>query len=405
MKILVLSQYYDPEPVPIPGQVARGLRARGHDVRVLTAVPSYPKGEIYDGYANERHVEELEGIPVHRVGTFASHSRSALGRFVSYASFAGSAARARDLICGSDVVYVYATQMTAAMPVDLWGQMSRTPFVLHVQDLWPESISESTMVPASARGLVDAVLSPWLTGVYRRSAAIVPIAPTMARTLVDRSGDEDKVHTLLNWSVEDGRTVQPRNFRRTSTGVNVLYAGNVGDLQGLDLVIDAVAKSENPKVRLRIVGAGSSLDEVRQRAAEMVLDGRVEFYDPVPRDRLGPHFDWADFQMIPLRNLEIFRGTVPSKLQGSLREGIPVITNVPGDVSAMVAQQGIGFVARPGDAEHLSEVLAQAAATDDYGYAQMSHQALEFYGEAMSEASALDRLEHILTDVASTRGE
>ncbi|GAA4776810.1 glycosyltransferase family 4 protein [Citricoccus nitrophenolicus] len=406
MKVLVLTQYYDPEPVPIPGQIARGLRDRGHQVRVLTAAPSYPSGTVYNGFENKRSIIVADGIPVHRVGSLISHSQSAVGRFASYAGFAVSAARERALIRGADVVYVYATQMTASIPADLWSGWHETPFVLHVQDLWPESVTESTMVPQAARRIIDGVLDPWLRGVYTRSSGLIAIAPTMSEVLQLRSDDHRKVHTLLNWSVEDGRMVVPRDERAEASGLNLLYAGNVGDLQGLDVVIDALSMTKATGVRLRIVGAGSSLDDIRRRAAGLLSEGQVEFYDPVPRDQLVPHLNWSDFQLIPLRDLEIFRGTIPSKFQGSLREGIPVITNVPGDLARMVADEGLGFVARPGDAGSLSERIDEAARIVDGRYAELSRRSLDFYNRSMSAESALDRLEMILTDatLATTKG-
>ncbi|QCU77545.1 glycosyltransferase WbuB [Citricoccus sp. SGAir0253] len=404
MKIVVLSQYYDPEPVPIPGQVARGLRARGHEVQVLTAPPSYPAGRVYEGFRNHDTTTVADGVPIHRVRTPISHSQNAVGRFASYFGFAGSASRARSLISGADVVYVYATQMTASIPVHVWSLLCGTPFVLHVQDLWPESISESSMIPPKAKQAVEAVLNPWLRRAYARAEAIVAIAPTMAEVLSRRGGDARKVRTILNWSVEDGRQVTPRERRTASEGgLHLLYAGNVGDLQGFDVVIDALSKSSDPGVRLRVVGAGSSLEDVKRRAAVRLPPGRVEFFDPVPRERLGPHLDWADFQLIPLRNLDIFRGTIPSKFQGSMREAIPVITNVPGDLAQMVGDEQVGLVATPDDAQSLAACVDRAARIDDETYAGLSRRSLEFYNRSMSADSGLDRLERILTEAACAR--
>lgn len=400
MKILILSQYYDPEPVPIPGQMARGLRARGHEVQVLTAAPSYPAGRIYGGFSNGRSTVDQAGIIVHRVATVISHSQSAIGRLSSYATFALSASTSAALIRGADVVYVYATQMTAAIPADLWSMVRGAPFVLHVQDLWPESITESSMVPPIAQRAIGGILTPWLNQVYYRASSIVAIAPTMADVLGDRASSRDKVHTVFNWTVEDERHIVPRSQRPGMRGVNLLYAGNVGALQGLDTVVDALACTDDA-IRLRIVGTGSHLAHITSRASKLIEAGRVELHQPVSRNQLKPHLDWADFQLVPLRNLEIFRGTIPSKFQGSMREGIPVITNVPGDLSELIHHHGVGLTARPGDVSSFAETLAEAAELSDEQYAALSHRSLDLYTSKMSETSAIDRMEAILTSAAN----
>lgn len=186
VRVVALSQFFTPEPVPIPGHVAVGLAERGADVHVLTMQPKYPDGM---SYADE---PELGGMPgrsdvlVRRVRSWRRHPGRGIGRVVAYGSFAAAALRRRRLLAEADVVYVYGTPMTAAVPV--WLRRRRMPpYLVHVQDLWPESVTGSTLVPTPLQGAVERCLEPWLRSVYDHAFAVLAIAPTMAERLADRT--------------------------------------------------------------------------------------------------------------------------------------------------------------------------------------------------------------------------
>jgi colanic acid biosynthesis glycosyl transferase WcaI len=401
MRILIVSQYYSPEPVPIPGALAAELSARGHQVRVLTAFPNYPSGRIAEGYRQRwNHRERIAGVPVRRVPVFLSHSRNPLARLANYASFGVSSVLASSYARGADVVYVYATQMTAAIGPSWWRRLSGTPYVLHVQDLWPESVTGSSMV---RRGLparvIDAVLTPWLRGIYRRAAGIVAIGPGMARLLVERGASAGRVHSVFNWAPTVDAA--PRRDPDATTGLTVMYAGNVGEMQDLETVMRAMHLVRDLEgLRLVVVGSGVALDGVRRLAAQLDLDN-VEFSGRIEQADMGPVYAGSDFQLVTLIDLPIFRVTVPSKLQSSLAGGIPVITTVAGDVSDLVDEHGLGLTSPPGDAEGLAETLRRAFAVTTTERTAMGARAREYYEQTMSLHSGVDRIEQILADAAS----
>ena len=121
----------------------------------------------------------------------------------NYVSFGLSAATARSFAREVDVVYVYATQMTPALGPWLWRLTGGAPYVLHVQDLWPDSITGSSLVKGGLGArVVDAALTLGSPSVYRHAAAVIGIAPTMVETLIKRGVDRRKAHLVYNWADE-----------------------------------------------------------------------------------------------------------------------------------------------------------------------------------------------------------
>ena len=398
MKIVVVSQYFRPEDAKIPNGVAAELQRRGHDVRVVTGFPNYPDGKLFAGYRQRLRGSRIEhGIEVCRVPLVISHSQSALGRLASYVSFGLSSSLAARQLRNADVVYVYATQMTAAIGPHIWKAVRRLPFVLHVQDVWPESITESSMVRNPfVKRLIARTLTPWLSRVYKSSAATIAIAPSMRELLISRGCLAATTHTVFNWADEDTvRLVPPR---RNPARLSVVYAGNIGPLQDLETAI-AAAKlvSDLPGFELIIVGSG--IDEARLRdssvsAPNVTVKGRVPIAD------MGAIYSASDFQLVSLRNLPIFEGTIPSKLQGSLAAGVPVICSVPGDAGKLVSDNRVGFTAKAEDAASLANAFRGAYALSQADYSAMCERSRNFYVDAMSMDNGITRIEEILYSAA-----
>lgn len=401
MRIVILTQYYPPEPVRIPSALASGLAERGHSVRVLTGYPNYPDGVLADGFRQRVNWQQDEsGVSVRRIPLFISHSGNALGRFANYLSFSLSSWATLPFLRNADVVYVYATQMTAAVAPHFWSRLRRLPFVLHVQDLWPESVTGSSMVRGGiAKRTINGILRPWLSAVYRRSAAVIAIAPTMHSMLADRGVPGAKLHTVLNWA-DESEALAPRNTvagRATDPpGLSLVYAGNIGELQDLETVIRAVALvTDLPGFTFTVVGSGLAAQRLKDLTVSLGATN-IEFRGRVEQSAMAAIYASSDFQMVALADLPIFRGTIPSKLQGSLVNGIPVITTVAGDVTDIVRSNRIGLASIPADVDALATTFRAAYALSIDERQAMGENARNFYASEMSMKNGIDRIEQIL---------
>jgi glycosyltransferase involved in cell wall biosynthesis len=401
LQIAIVTQYYKPEDAKIPNGIAQELARRGHQVRVVTGYPNYPEGRLYAGFRQRLvHYENDGGVRVRRVPLVISHSQNSIARFANYASFAVSTLLAGRFVRNADVIYVYATQMTAAFGPSVWTRTRGIPFVLHIQDLWPDSITGSSMVKGKhLKNSLNLILKPWLSTIYRRSAAIIAIAPTMRGMLVDRGVDERKLHMVFNWAEEDStpRGISaseepPRQVNRLS----VVYAGNLGELQDLETVVRAAALAKDlDGFTLTLVGAGVASRRLVRLVAELGATN-VLFRGRVLPSEMGEIYAESDFQIIPLQDLAIFRGTIPSKFQNSIANGIPVITTVAGDVSDIVVEQGLGLVSAPGDVAALAATFARAYGLSLDERSRMGEKSRAYYNAVMSKSSGVDKIERIL---------
>lgn len=395
MRIVIVSQFFKPEPAIMPSRLAKELARQGHEVVVITAFPSRPGGKLFSGYSQRFGYEEHhEGVRVRRVPTVISHDRNAGRRIASFLSFAASSIAESGWARRADVVYVYATPMTAAIAPRIWRALFKTPYVLHIQDLWPESVTESGMLGSGrASTLARSVLDGFLRWVYRGAEHAVAIAPSMARTLESRGIDSDRLSVVLNWGDEENLTQVERAPR--GEGMRVVYAGNMGRFQDVRTIVEAARMVQDlGGLHLDLYGDGTDLESLKELAAGLE---NLTFHGRVPREEMDSVYARSDFQLVTLMDLPLFEGTIPSKFQGSMAAGIPVITTVKGDVRDFVTEHHLGLTADPENPESLATALREAYRMSPDLRAQMGRNALSFYKHEMSFSGSGTRIQAILT--------
>ncbi len=404
----MISQWYEPETgsAAHPTAIARALAARGHEVKVLTGFPSYPHGRVYDGYRMRvRTHETRDGISVLRVPDAPSHDRSALRRAMSLTSFAGSATAQVGWLRDADVCLTYLTPATvglAAMTLRrLWG----IPYTLYVQDLWPETVTASGFIGnAGANARVESVLNRWLGRLYAGADGIAAISPTMADTLAGRGARVQPV-SIPNWVDEQVFGPVPRDGRPHLDDRRwVMYAGGIGEVQALDTALRALALlDDRPDLGLALVGVGVDVPRLQRLADELRLGDRVRFLGGFPMAQMPALIAEADAQLVSLKDLPLFRGTIPSKLQASMACGAPIVCSVAGDAAELVRRSGCGFTAVPEDPQSLAEAFRGLADASPADLAAMGSRARATYVSELGEDSGAAALEELLMATVSRR--
>ncbi|WKU07113.1 glycosyltransferase family 4 protein [Micromonospora sp. HUAS LYJ1] len=410
MKIGIVSQWYPPEPGTfIPASLAEGLAARGHAVRVLTGFPNYPEGRIYPGFRQRWTGRTTSGgVTVRRVPLYPSHDLSPVRRSANYLSFgATSSLAAVRFLADVDVLYVYHPPATAFAAAAVGRLLHRTPVVLHVQDVWPESVTASSMVrQGRTRELLHRSLASVMHRIYRASSAVVVIAPSMRELVLQRGAAADKTHVVLNWADESlfypvPATDESRRAIGYRDRCTVMYAGNMGLFQDIPGAVRAAAAVDD-RVDLVLVGSGLDEEPARALASQLGVQNVRFLGRRTPAD-MAALYAAADFQLISLRDVPTARGTIPSKLQAALACGSPVLASVPGDCARLVQRDGVGIACPPGDWQALADRFAQAASVSPTALADMGRRARQTYERDMSQRAGIDQIEKILLSAAQER--
>ncbi|HWU80390.1 MAG TPA: glycosyltransferase family 4 protein, partial [Caulobacter sp.] len=275
MRVLYLTQWFEPEPNILKGLAfVRALEAAGHQVTVVTGFPNYPTGRLYPGYRMAwMRREMIEGVEVVRLPLYPSHDASSLRRSLNFLSFF-LAALAYGLLRRRryDLAYVYHPPITVGLAAALAGWVRRLPFVLDVQDLWPDTVAATGL--AGTERLIG-VLGRLCDFVYRRAAAVVAQSDGMREALIARGAPAAKLTTIHNWAdlppiSPDGE--QPLPAPR-SAAFTLVYGGNLGRAQGLETLIDAAAllQARGSDIEIVLHGEGVEAEVLKARAAGVHL--------------------------------------------------------------------------------------------------------------------------------------
>jgi colanic acid biosynthesis glycosyl transferase WcaI len=405
-RMTFVCQWYPPEPMAVPESIAHSLRDQGLQVDVLTGVPNYPSGVVADGYSASRASTEIrDGIVVRRCPLYASHDTSAVNRLVNYASWAlSSSLFGQRTLRGAEVALVYSSPATAALPAMVANVLWRTPYVLLVQDVWPDSIFASGFLGGRLSRIVHAAVSVFVRRSYAMADHVAVISPGMLDLLAERGVPREKLSVVYNWlpegdlSADAGKSADVRqNLQIPADSKLFLYAGNHGRAQALDALIDAFIDHATAPAHLVLVGDGVMKTDLKRRA-----DGhpRIHFVDPVLRAEAVRMSSAADVHVLSLADQPLFAVTMPSKLQSGLAAGLPILAVAPGDAASMVSSHRAGIAARPGDARSIATAVNQFNGMTCESLTDMGSRGRVAYERLMSRDIGAARLADLLRRAA-----
>jgi colanic acid biosynthesis glycosyl transferase WcaI len=403
MRVLILSHWYQPEPVAKPHQMAKELVARGHQVTSITGFPNYPSGRVYPGYRLAwRLWEERNGVHVLRLPMYPNHSKSGIRRALNLLSFASSAAILGPVLSApADVIWVYDALMSG-IPARWIGWWRRAPFIYEVQDMWPETLTATGMLTSD---WMIRCVSRVAHFVYARAAAVTVISPGFKRNLVSKGVVADKIHVIPNWANEDVyRPLPPDPALAIEHGLagrfNVIYGGNLGAAQALRDVIKAAELLQDlPQVQFVLIGDGVEELALRQMVKELGLDN-VRFLGRQPAERMPYFFALADALLVHLKRNPLFEITIPSKTVAYLACGRPIVSCVEGDAAQVVQNAGAGLVCPSQDPAALAQAVRDLYAMPVEQREAMGQSGRQAFLENYTRAVLMDRYEALFTDIA-----
>jgi glycosyltransferase involved in cell wall biosynthesis len=395
MRLLLITQYFWPENFGI-NALASALCSRGIEVTVLTGQPNYPDGQVFPGYSAWRvRREDFQGVEVIRMPLYPRGKYSALRLSLNYLSFVVAGyvlgpwlLRRRRF----DAIFVYApSPLLQALPAIWLAWLKRAPVVLWVQDLWPESLSATGFVRNRvALNLVKKVIC----FIYRHVQRILVPSAAFRGPIEALAADPAKIIYFPNACVESAAgeaqsTVGQALAADIASGFSVVFAGNFGAAQSLETVIEAAQRLQQAgtSIRFFLVGSGGQSDWLAQEIARRGL-GNVVLPGRFPLTDMPGIYAASSALLVSLRDEPIFALTIPSKVQGYLAAGKPIIASLNGEGARIVVEAGAGIACAAGNPAALADAVLRLFRLDANKRAEMGENACNYAIEHFS----LDRL-------------
>jgi colanic acid biosynthesis glycosyl transferase WcaI len=410
MRILFITQWFQPEPFLKGLPFAKELVQLGHEVQVLTGFPNYPGGRLYAPYRIRLlQREEIEGVHVVRVPLYPSHDNSGSRRFFNYMSFAICAAVIGPwVVKRADVAYVYHPPATVQFSAAAIRLFRRIPLVYDIQDLWPDSLAASGMF-TNRFGLwcVDRVCRIF----YRLAKKIVVLSPGYKEELIKRGVPKDKLEVIYNWCDDSNAAPAKKDPALASQlglagHFNVMFAGNLGKGQALGSVLAAaeIVQAKYPDVRFVFVGDGVEAEGLKQKAQSLRLSN-VLFLGRRPVSQIGGIMNLADVLLVHLKNNDLYAKTIPSKTQAYMAAGKPILMGVKGDAADLVLRAKAGLECEPDDPESIAGQIERLRAMPKEELEKMGENGKAFYMQELDRRIGAKRFEEIFRSVARSRDD
>lgn len=360
MRILIVSQYFWPESFRI-NDLVKTLVEKGVDVDVLTGKPNYPEGRLHSGYRILGcKTEQWHGATLYRVPLIPRGSKGALRLAINYVSFIFSGVilgpwllRSRDY----EAIFVYGVSpIFQAIPALMIGWLKRSPVIIWVQDLWPESLEATGYV--KNRGLLAKV--GWLVGLVYRRADLLLAQSWGFLPFVNALAPGKTVRYYPN-SVDDtfglpSTAVLPE-IPVLDYGFPVVFAGNIGAGQAVDVIVQAAhLLKDHADIRFVVIGQGSRRDWMLQQVEVLKLTN-LHLPGRYPVETMPGLMQKAGALLVSLADEPIFAATVPNKVQAYMASGRPIVASLNGEGARLVNEAHAGLTCPAGDPKALANAV------------------------------------------------
>lgn len=405
MKLLVVSQYFWPESFRI-NEVAGTLLEKGVEVEVLTGKPNYPRGEIFSGYrACGCLQEKYRGMNVHRI-PLRPRGSGGLRLALNYLSFIFSGLLfAPWMLRGKkfDAIFIYApSPILQAIPAIFLGWLKGCPVVLWVQDLWPESLSATGHV---RNRIVLKLVERMVRFIYRHSDLL----------LVQSRAFDEPVRALASGtpiayypnSVDDSFAAPAKGelppVSGLDNGFSVMFAGNIGTAQAVEVIVEAASLLKAyPDIHFVVLGEGSRWEWMRREAQTRGL-GNMHLPGRFPVETMPGFMQKASALLVTLADQEIFKATIPSKVQAYLAAGRPILACLNGEGANLVTAAEAGLAVPAEDGRALADAVLRLYRMPSPEREAMGERGRLYYAEHFAHDMLVDQLIGHLQSVCDHR--
>jgi glycosyltransferase involved in cell wall biosynthesis len=399
MKILIVSQYFWPETFRI-NDLAAEFVLEGHEVTVITGNPNYPHGRFYQGYGFNYSIETHEGIKIHRV-PIIPRGKNNLSLILNYISFAlsGSIFTLFHKSSYDKIIAVNFSPITAVYPAIVYKKRKKTKILLWVQDLWPESVRAASNLKS---GFIDKLLLAIVRNIYKNCDRIIVSNDGFKESIEEKGVKKEKIDYIPNWAedlYEDKSKIDVEKFRSLMPdGFIVMFAGNIGEAQDFNSIIEATELTRNyQSIKWIVIGDGRKRVWLEDEILKRKLGSTVYILGRFPVEDMPSLFIHADVLLASLRNEYIFSLTVPAKIQSYMAFGKPILTMLSGAGNKIINEAKCGLIAESSDFKKLAENVIRVSSFNKIELSQLGENGKNYYDENFAKRLAISKFNKLLS--------
>jgi len=398
-KILVICQYYKPEPFRI-SDICEELVCRGHEVHVVTGYPNYPEGVLYEGYGKGKHIDEvINGVKVHRCYTVPRQTGIAK-RLLNYYSYAISSTKyvlSKKCVASDGKAFdvVYCNQLSPVMMAHAaiaYKKKYKVPVVMYCLDLWPESLIAGNI---SRNSVVYKYFDKVSKRIYKNMDKIL-VTSEMFQEYFESKFAIKNTYYLPQYA--EALFNPEICYKKPNEFIDLMFAGNIGIAQSVETIIRTAAKCKDMKqVRWHIVGNGSDFDRCQNLAEELKL-GNLIFHGRKNIDEMPQYYSMADAMLVTMQKDEVLSLTLPGKVQSYMAAGKSIIGAIDGETRKVVENAKCGFVSNAEDINDLANQVKRFVSLKSEERENLGVNAREYYNKYFSKETFMDYLERAIKD-------
>lgn len=364
MNILFLTDNFYPEtnaPSKRTLEHCKEWISQGHNITIITGVPNFPKGKVFEGYKNKIYQSEnINDLKVKRVWTFISSNEGFFLRILDYISFMISS-----LFCGvftkrHDIIIATSPQFFTLISGYLISIIKRTPLVLEIRDLWPESIV--AVGALSEKSLIVKVLKKISIFLYHKSDLIICVTKSFKKDLISIGVDQNKIKVIEN-GFDLTKNLKPslsikeveKKFKIKKNTFYVSFIGTVGMAHGLEIILNAASKV-NTNVEFLIIGEGAKKTFLRNEVKKLKINN-IKFIDNLDWQEIVDINQLINIHLVHLIKDDEFKKVIPSKIFESMALKKPIIMGVEGESRNIVNNAECAFIIEPENINDLADTI------------------------------------------------
>lgn len=390
--ILVVTQYFYPETFRINDMCQEWIK-RGYQVTVVTGIPNYPMGKVFDGYGLTKKRHEIwNGIEIYRI-PLIPRGTSSIGMMANYISFMVSGILAGKLKkIKADLVFSFeVSPMTQVLTGISFAKRLKVPHYLYVQDLWPENVVTVTGI---TNPVIIKPINKMVDYIYRNTDEIFATSPSFVEAICNRKVrvPREKVHYWPQYAEEFYKPIEKKTVSEIpdDDSFKVIFTGNVGTAQGLQVLPKAAKLLKQENIKFVMVGDGRYLDEFIHDVKKYEVEDKFIMIPRQAAEKVPELLAACDAAYLSFQNAELWKMTIPAKLQSYMACGMPVIASALGETKRIIEEAECGMCVAIGNDEELAHAIREMQQAD---LLRMRINSRRYFEEHFDKKNLMDQMD------------